>query len=175
MSGTDPLADDGKLRAALDQAVRAMCPAWMRDDIDDIVQRGMLAAMRHRDKTERKGPLPASYLWKVAKTAMIDEMRRQRRHHQDAPLEDQDSGLTPRTDMPGPERAMESREVGIEIRRCLAALPGDRRQAVTLFLLGDRVPEVAARKGWNRKRASNLVYRGLESLRECLRQKGIES
>ena len=44
-----------------------------------------------------------------------------------------------------------------------------RKLAVTLHLLGYKVPQIAKKMGWNPKRASNLVYRGLDGLRDCLR------
>ncbi len=70
---------------------------------------------------------------------------------------------------PSPERESFGREISAGIRKCLAQLVEPRKLAVTLHLLGYKVPQIAQKMGWNTKRASNLVYRGLDGLRDCLR------
>ena len=67
------------------------------------------------------------------------------------------------------------RELGLAIRRCLGRLISPRRKAVTLYLLGYSVPESARMLEWSAKRTENLTYRGLSSLRGCLREKGEEA
>lgn len=55
---------------------------------------------------------------------------------------------------------------------CLGSLKADRRRA--LYLQDHPVPEIAEQLESNRKRASNLVYRGLDGLRVELKKRGFE-
>ena len=77
-------------------------------------------------------------------------------------------------DVPDPERETMARSLGTEIRTCLKGIVPSRRVAVTLYLLGCPVPEVARRIGCPEKSADNRVYRGLKNLRECLAAKGLK-
>ncbi len=105
-----------RLRYRLATAVQAVCPSWMSQSKDDLVQVGIVAVMRVAKREEEVDSLSASYLRKVAFSAVADEIRRLR-----------------------------------------------RRKEISL---GYKRPQIAPRMGWNRKRAANLVFRGLE--RECL-------
>jgi RNA polymerase sigma-70 factor (ECF subfamily) len=115
--------------------------------------------------------LSSSYLWKVAYTATIDEIRRQRRRNEVALEEGADGPATaPALD---PERTRSAREIGEALQSCLGVLAEPRRLAVTLHLLGHSVPEAGRILGWESKRVENLVYRGLADLRRCLEGKGV--
>ena len=118
---------------------------------------------------EGKDSVPASYLWKAAHSATIDEIRRARRANESGL-----DSLGPEAAAPqvSPERHAASRLLGDAMRACLTVLPRDRRLAVTLHLQGHTVPECGRLLGWNAKRAENLVYRGMEALRGCLESKG---
>jgi len=162
-------AEHERLRRRLEAAVRAVCPAAMRDHQDDIVQVAMMAVLRQ--KRGDGDPIPATYLRKAAFTAMIDEMRRLRGDRQQ-PLDDaEELGVDAGA---GPERRSMSREISAAIRSCLERLAAPRRAAVALRLLDNNVPEIARRMGWKRKQAENLVFRGMGDLRDCLREKGVE-
>jgi len=167
-SDRDDFAD---LRRRLTRAVDRRCPRWLSHHRDDIVQVALMRLMQIGG--DRTTPFPSSYLWKVAFRAMIDEIRRLRRAQfvsLDGEVDDPravDSGSNP-------ERARQGREIGRGIRDCLARLSTDRRRAVTLHLVGHSVPDIVGLMDWNLKRAENLVYRGLDDLRECLRSKGLE-
>ncbi len=117
--------------------------------------------------------LAASYHWRVAYSVIVDEIRRRRRR----PEED----LTPHaprlasTDAVGnPEQAARAGEIRSAIADCLTRLHDTRRRAVTLYLQGHSVPEVASLLGWVRKKAENSVFRGMADLRSCLSGKGVE-
>ena len=170
---TFPADEYADLRRRLVRAVERRCPRWLSQQREDIVQVALMRLMQI-DRGERTTPLPSSYLWKVAYSATIDEIRRLRRAQfvsldGDGPVEPQaaDSGSNP-------ERARHGREIGHGIRDCLSRLAVDRRRAVTLHLVGHSVVEIVGLMGWNLKRAENLVYRGLDDLRGCLRGKGLE-
>jgi RNA polymerase sigma-70 factor (ECF subfamily) len=159
-------------RRRLERAVSAHCPYLEVSERQDIVQAACLRLIKIREKGEGNREFNASYLWRVAYSALIDEIRRQRRRREE-PLEQEtlDAANHPAGN---PERETASREVGSAIRSCLLGLVRNRRLAVTLYLQGYGVPEAARLLGWPRKKAENLVYRGLADMRQCLAGKGIE-
>ena len=167
-----PHAPDGHehLRATLARVVSRVCPPWLANQRDDIVQAAWLRVVPHL-AGEGKPPLAASYLAKVAYSAVVDEIRRLRRLRETGI----DAAATTAADgvAGDPERRAESRRISQAIRACLGSLVADRRSATTLHLLGHSVPDVARLTGWNEKRAENLVYRGLAELRKCLIAKGV--
>ncbi len=158
------------LRRRLDAAVQSVCPQWLRQMQDDLVQAGIMAVMRIDERREEDLALPASYLRKVAYSAVVDEIRRLRARKEvsfDAVTESRAPTLPGMSD---PDRQLAGKQIVQAVRYCLAGLLEPRRHAVTLHLLGYTKPQIALRMGWNRKRASNLVFRGLENLRDCLRR-----
>ena len=156
------------LRQKLTVAVRSICPKWMRNCQDDLIQAGMMAVMRIDRKSEEDTTFHASYLRKVAYSAVVDEIRRLR-SRKEVPLETMgEQSVSMPTRSLDPDRRYEGRQVGAAIRECLEKLIEPRRLAVTLHLLGYKQPQIAERMGWTHKRASNLVFRGLQNLRSCL-------
>ena len=160
-----------QLRATLVRVVARVCPAWLANQRDDIVQSAWLRVQPHLPP-EGNPPLAASYLSKVAYSALVDEIRRLRRLRE---TELDAVGDLPADGAAGgdPERRAEGRRISDAIRGCLAALVPDRKSATTLHLLGHSVPDVARLMTWNEKRAENLVYRGLADLRKCLLARGV--
>jgi len=169
------LATDGPdlsiVRASLSKAVARVCPGWLADRRDDIIQSALIRVTNVTAR-EGNGPVAASYLWKAAYSATVDEIRRVRRLRENR-LEHGVEDVLRAADHAGPERQIESRQVGDAIRACLARLSPDRRRAVTLHLQGHSIPDCGRLLGWNAKRAENLAYRGMQDLRACLEQKGI--
>lgn len=161
------------LRRRLERAVATQCPRFLRDRSDDLVQVALLKVMEIDRKSEGNSQFTTSYLWKAASSALIDEIRRQRRR-QEVPLEEPDR----ETDVvrPGvdPEQRTGGRQIGEAIQECLKRLVENRRLAVTLYLQGHSVPESASILGWGVKRTENLVFRGRDDLRKCLSAKGLE-
>jgi RNA polymerase sigma-70 factor (ECF subfamily) len=168
-----PPADLSDVRRALHRALTRRCPRWLSDRREDIVQAALMRLVQIQQRSERNTPFPASYLWKAAYSAMIDEIRRLRRAEH---VSLEDGAVDPPAVDAGsdPEQQRRAREIGAGIQECLARLVSDRRRAVTLQLVGHSVPDIAKLLGWNLKRAENLVYRGLDDLRACLTAKGLE-
>lgn len=151
--------------------MKAVCPYHMRDRTDDLVQAGIMAVMRIV-RNEGNREFPSSYLRRVAYSALIDEIRRLRRRNE-TPIPETGMGPELVDEFPRPDHQARAREIGKAIRECLMDLIQPRRIAVTLHLLGHKVPEIARKTGWKGKRASNLLYRGLDDLRACLRMKEV--
>jgi len=112
----------------------------------------------------------ATYLWKTAYTVVLDEVRRVRRKRERALGDEVEPEAAAEH---GPERQTLDREFVRTVRACLAGLSDDRRRAVQLRLVGLRHAEVARRLDSDEKRVMNLVFRGFEDLRACLRGKGM--
>jgi RNA polymerase sigma-70 factor (ECF subfamily) len=162
-----------ELRSRLQRAVRRVCPRWLADRSEDLVQMATMRVLEARPSGEGNPVVAASYLYRVAYTTLIDEIRRLRRRPE-VSLEDEEGADRPvAATAIGPEQAYAAKQIGGAIQDCLARLVQDRRLAVTLYLQGHTVPEAAVLLGWTTKRTENLVYRGLADLRRCLDGKGI--
>ena len=160
------------LRQRLERAVVRVCPAWLANDREDLVQIALTKLMENaiRDRTELA--FSPTYLRKVAYTHVVDEIRKRRRRKESS-LEAVDDAVSVLTSpRPDPEASSAGSELGGAIRECLAELSAPRRRAVTLWLLGCSHREIGRRMGWNRKRAENLVTRGRDNLRESLASRG---
>lgn len=160
------------LRADLVRAVTRVCPPWLASRSDDLVQVAIMKVVEVQKRGEVNGELSASYLRKVAYSAVVDEIRRCRRRSE-VSLDEEQTALDRSTDGPDPERCAEGRELGRAIRECLGKLALPRRAAVTLHLQGHSVPEAAEMLSWSTKRTDNRIYRGLADLRRCLESRGI--
>lgn len=142
----------------------------MADRVEDIVQSAMEKLVRRIEDEGVDAP-PASYLWKMANHAVIDEIRRHRRRREVAM--DDAREVDERGARSDPEALTAARQTGEAIDDCLTRLGDDRRLVVSLYLAGNSVPESAGMLAWKRKRVENLVYRGLADLRLCLENKGL--
>ena len=163
------LPDDYReLRADLVRAVRRVCPTWLSQDADDLVQESLIRVLQRQRRGEQAIEISTAYLKKVAYSAVIDEIRRRRRRveageRSEVPVEALVSG----TDQFG------DAAIGEGIRRCLEQQNLDRRRALTLYLLGNSIDATARLLQSTQKRAENLIYRGLQHLRKCLTEQGL--
>jgi RNA polymerase sigma-70 factor, ECF subfamily len=176
-SGIDLLADSpslpvdiGELRANLLRAVRKCCPRWLASDAEDLAQIAVTRALARVSATDGGVEFTPGYLYRIAFSVIIDEIRRRRRRRETAlPSDD-----PPPSPAAGPERLARAREVRSAIVASLAAMNPARRRAATLHLLGHTLAEIAALLDCNAKKAQNLVYRGMADLRAALKAQGIE-
>lgn len=164
------------LREALARAVRRQCPRWLSDHAEDLVHAALIKVMAISDAGEGNRPLSSFYLYRVAHSALVDEIRRRQRRREvaletDESAEHHSAMVQPRA-AGDPEQDAARRELGRAVRACLLTMTSDRRQAVMLYLQGHSVPDTARLLGWAAKRTENLVYRGLADLRHCLMAKG---
>ena len=167
------LEDDlAAVRAALNRAVARVCPYWLADQADDLVQVALMRVMDVSRRAEGQIQFTSFYLRKAAYSAVVDEIRRRRRR-QEVSLDEGDAAPMLPSAGSNPEQRQAGREIGRAIRACLERLVAPRRLAATLHLQGHTVPEVCRLMGWSEKRAENLVYRGLADLRQCLAGKGV--
>ena len=173
-----PLSSEARwttLRATLARAVRRQCPRWLSDHADDLAQEAVLKVMTAAQR-EGERSLSSFYLYRVAHSTLVDEIRRRQRRREvslDVESSDDQSNGGPEPQAAGnPEQDASLRELSLALRDCLLDMSKDRRLAVTLYLQGHTVPDAARILGWPAKRTENLVYRGLADLRQCLLGKG---
>jgi RNA polymerase sigma-70 factor (ECF subfamily) len=161
-----------EVRRTLERAVGRACPSWLADRRDDIIQNALIRVTEILGRSEESEIRTTSYLWKVAYTATVNEIRRVRRQREDSVepeiLEHHNASSA------DPERESVSREIGEAIRGCLGDMLEPRRLAVLMHLYGYGLKKTAGVLGWVPKRADNLLYRGMADLRKCLVGKGIK-
>ncbi len=177
VSGREPMAapsggDLARLRHELDHALARMCPRWMADEREDLLQSALIRVMRLANKRRAPDPVPARYIRKVAYTQVVDEIRRRRRRRESSLERLEEGGAEFSSPISDPERDTSSRELSLAIQDCIQKLIPSRRRAITLALLGRKNREIAELMGWKPKRAENLVTRGRAELRRCLEGKG---
>ncbi len=159
------------------QQIAQHCPRHLGIQVDDIEQEARLrlwkTVQREKELTD-----PASYVYRIAVTTTIDAVRRViARREEQLNLHDEDDDHAPNTlaadPMDRPDAVTERRELMTAVSRALESLPDNRRRAVELHLQGFTIEEIADLLQWTSPKARNLVYRGMEDLREALQRKGI--
>jgi len=173
LNSADQIRDE--VRRRILGAVRRACPPWLASQAEDITQEAMLRLHQVLEKQgERDRPVPSSYLMKTAYSVVFDTMRRlrQQRLHESGTEDGVVDGAT--GSLSNPEHQAHAGEVARGIEECLEQLTPGRRTAVTCYLHGHTIRETAQLAGWAVTRANNLIYRGLQAMRDCLRGKGIE-
>ena len=160
------------LRRRLIRAVAGVCPAWLHEQSEDIVQNAMIQLLRMLRKSEGNPRFSSMYLAKAAHGATVDEIRRRCRRKENVAGDDETVERATSSG-PSPETESAARELGRGIQECLARMLRPRRLAVTLHIHGCTVKECARRLRWTFKKTESLVYRGLKDLRRCLSMKGM--
>ncbi len=164
----------------LRQTIVQLCPKDLGIQFNDIEQEARLRLWRAL-QSEREINDPASYLYRIAVTATLDAIRRVKTKREEQLLlaedGDEEAG-EPLYLAAGPAHApdllAERRQVVRKVVAMLARLPENRRRAVGLHLEGMTTREIADLLGWSEPKARNLVYRGLQDLREKLRAEGVD-
>src|SRR6056297_4206576 len=117
----------------------------------------------------------ASYYYKVVNSAIIDCLRAHRgtlahsiRSESDG--EEDEPALIERLggEEQGPDSVFDEQQRRARLLEAIRQLPADKRRAVTLFLQGFTVPEIADLLGCDQNRAHNLAYRGVRMLKELM-------
>lgn len=166
-------------RRFLADSVARLCPRDLGIEVDDIVQEASLRLLRAIE-SEREIRDLTSYVYRIAATTTIDAIRRARSRREEqlrheCADEDDDRGphVLPTSPELSPERLAERSELARTIVAAVDALPENRRRAVGLHLEGFTTQEIGELMGWTEAKARNLVYRGLEDVRERLIAGGI--
>lgn len=160
---------------ALSEVVARTCPAWLRQDMDCIVQKAAMKLWRQLEADESR-VVTRAYLYCIANSTMIDEIRHRRalklsRFESRSDTLEDSAPASPA--LWGAEAKFEQSVFDSELRDCIRRLSEDQRAATRLFLLGHSNKEIATMFHWKEKKAENCRLRGRKSLRKCLQLKGI--
>ncbi len=165
--------------AWLRRLIGGLCRGGPSIDPEDIEQEVAIRLWRVLKRETDIAHLP-SYIRRVATTTLLDAIRRARSRgeHQRRPLVEPDAeGREKETvhmcdPAPSPEHAAWQSEALHKAKEVIETLPEARRRVVTLHLRGFTLAEVAQLTGWTEHKARNLIYRGMNSLREGMRDAG---
>lgn len=145
-----------------------ICPPWLAPHKDDLVQMAVIKLLRSSSHAE----LSDGFLSRVAYSVVVDEIRRRRRRNEVGMSPSLPDRIANSNDL-SPESRSHGLALGEQLVECLQALTEARRRAVVLYLQDHTIPEIATTLGWDAKKASNAVYRGLEDLRGLLAKRGL--
>ena len=176
VNGSHEALPYAELLEQLERSMQRLCPSWLADSRDDLVQMAMMKVMKMARESEKSSHFGSSYLWRVAHSVLIDEIRRARRRGE-VTLDGEDPFRSAPTPMASPTEDPGRRFFATELRdaiwHCLDGLIDTRRRAVTLHLEGSSPDEAARILGWKTKKVYNSIHRGLHDLRDCLRKKDL--
>jgi RNA polymerase sigma factor (sigma-70 family) len=141
-------------------------------DLDDVVQDVRIRLWRSCTTTEQIERLGTSYVYRAATTAALDLLRR-RRAHGARITESVDDHSDRIAASSGASDAADAHDLEAQVISALEAIPLSRRTAVRMYLSGYDREEIADLLGWTEAKTRNLLYRGLDDLRERLTKMGI--
>jgi RNA polymerase sigma factor (sigma-70 family) len=142
-------------------------PDLTDSDLDDVVQETFIGALRAAPEYRGDCSL-ATFVMRIAHHKAIDSLRRRQ------VVEKHEATFTTIT---GEDREISDGATGIDdsliteqhiamVRKALAGLPEDQRQAITLrYVLGYRVDDVAETMNLSRRMVELLITRGRSALR----------
>lgn len=131
----------------------------------DVVQDGFIRAFRHLRRCGDPGRFEGWLFKIVANLCRTAGKRRQKRNAE--PLHALGGVLE--TDEPGPDERLEASLTRSHVRRALAAMPDDQREALVLmYLQGYSVQEIAERTGASVSAVKMRLKRGRDALRNDL-------
>lgn len=157
------------------RAVRKSCPRWLSDHVEDLAHKSMLRLLEKDAKAAEAGSYCSSYLYQVAASVVLNEIRAHRRRTQRVQIatEPDVEAWGGETDTENnPEQGVAASQTKSKIYTCLEGISKDRRAALVLGIQGYTTKQIAQRLGWDTKRTQNLLTRGRQDLRACLSQKG---
>lgn len=160
---------------ALAEVVARTCPGWLRQDMDCIVQKAALKLWKQLEADESRH-VTRAYLYRIANSTMIDEIRHRRtlKHSRFESRSDSLEDCAPASSAQwGAEAGLERSVFDSELQDCIRRLTENQRAATRLFLLGHSNKEIAAMLHWTEKKTESCRLRGRRLLRKCLQRKGI--
>lgn len=142
------------------------------DDLDEVLQEVRIRVWHAGRATAAIESMTSSYIYRAAASAAIDLLRRRRARREDRVESDAvlDAVAAPAA---APDDAMISGETVRAIEEALGDIAGNRRAVVRMYLKGYAREEIATLLGWSEAKTRNLLYRGLDDLRQRLIVRGI--
>jgi RNA polymerase sigma factor (sigma-70 family) len=154
--------------------VRQRCPHELGIDPDEVEQEVRIRLWKAL-QGEKTLAHPASYLHKTALSVIVDLVRRHRARPDLSMGQTLDTAFEADAathEDGGPERTTERQAFSEAVLQAVAALPERRRRPVQLHLQGFGTAQIGVLLQISEPTARNLVYRGLDELRERLAAQG---
>ena len=134
-------------------------------DVDLVLQETRVRLWRLAERGSALAEVGASLMYRLAAGAAIDLLRRRDARRE----EPEDAAIA----MPSHDSsALDRLALRDALTHCFGALLTARRAVVGLYLHGAPREEIATLLRWSEAKTRNLLYRGLDDLRECLRSSG---
>lgn len=150
----------------------AQARGLVEQDIDEVLQDIRIRLWKTRASDENLDALGASYLHKVAMSAVIDFIRRRTARHEESLDRVSAQDALPESLQVAPVDASASTELAHRLEVALGGMVQNRRLVVQLHLEGYERHEISSMTGWTEAKVRNLLYRGLDDLRALLRADG---
>ncbi len=150
--------------------VRSRCPREAGIEPEEVEQEVRIRVWQ-AFQGENAIDHPASYLYRAAMNVIVDLLRR-RKARPDRDGQTLDTLAQEAHEDAGPAGAVAGEQFAVALRLAVQSLPERRRQPVQLHLQGFGFAEVAQLLQVSDATARNLIYRGMDELRERLREGG---
>jgi len=157
-------------------ALRAGTAHGLRgDDLDEVMQDVRIRIWKAAGGQAKLETLTSSYVYRTAASAAVDMLRR-RRARREQPIDDQIGPAIELDTRPAAsaDADLMSAETLAAIARAVDDIAVNRRAVVRMHLKGYDREEIAALLGWSEAKTRNLLYRGLDDLRERLTAMGMK-
>lgn len=142
-------------------------------DLDAVVQDLRVRVWKSFGTSELIRRAKPTWMYRAAVSASLDLIRRRRTKVASASSLDDVAPEALRDDRPGAEARVDGSDISRIVHESLGMLHESRRAVVRMYLAGYDRQEIAELIGWTEAKTRNLLYRGLEDLRQVLRARGI--
>ncbi len=177
MSPTDRSAAIERVLARFGEVARRAGAAHglQGQDLDEVLQEVRIRLWRVDASASGKlDALKSSYVYRAALSAAIDLLRRRRARREDSLDDDGDHDAPATFAAPASADADTlASDAGRAVETALTMVVPSRRAVVRMYLAGYERQEIASLLGWSEAKTRNLLYRGLDDLRQLLTAKGI--
>jgi len=143
---------------------------------EEVAQESFLRVIQSASRYRAKASF-RNYLYRIARNLCVDQLRKRPREPRTPELDAGSPGTAEGipSGNPGPENNVGAAQLRSAIRRALATLPDDQREAFLLKeVRGMKLQDVAAITGANLNTVKSRLRYALTRLREHLSQQGVE-
>jgi RNA polymerase sigma factor (sigma-70 family) len=180
----EPVADIASRAMAIERvlvrfgevALRAGVAHGLRgDDLDEVMQDVRIRIWKAASGLAKLEALTSSYVYRTAASAALDMLRR-RRARREQSMEESPGPVHELATRPNAnaDADLTSAETLAAIGRAVDDIAANRRAVVRMHLMGYDRDEIAALLGWSEAKTRNLLYRGLDDLRQRLTALGMK-
>jgi RNA polymerase sigma factor (sigma-70 family) len=151
-------------------ALRAGAAHGLRgDDLDEVMQDVRIRIWRAGGGIAKLEALTPSYVYRTAASAALDMLRRRRARREQSMNDELGSAQELETRPAASADAdLMSAEALAAISKAVDEIAVNRRAVVRMYLKGYDREEIGALLGWSEAKTRNLLYRGLDDLRQRL-------